>query len=134
MSVHPDVLAALATSVRDLKEQPHAPIPTTVITALAEVAKPGVSLKIDLAASAEIGAPLITVTQQPTVDTLFARLTPRQRNVAVLLAAGKSNKQIATTLGISVATVKDHVHAVLHRLDLPSRGAVIAAAHGSPAA
>lgn len=129
MSIRPDVLAALATSVRDLSEAPQWPIPTSVIAALANVAKPGVALKIDLTASAAIGAPLVMVTQQPDGDAVFACLTPRQRGVATLLIEGRSNRQIAADLSISVSTVKDHVHAILHRLNLPSRGAVIAAAH-----
>ncbi len=129
MSVRPDVLAALAASVRDLRDEPQTPIPVAVIAALANVARPGVTLKIDFAASATIGAPLVMVTKQTDEVAVFACLTPRQRSVAALLAEGRSNKQIAGDLGISVSTVKDHVHAILHRLDLPSRGAVIAAAH-----
>lgn len=129
MSIRPDVLAALETSVKALREAPQSPIPASVIAALADVAKPGVALKIDLAASAAIGAPLVTVTQQPDGEAIFGCLTPRQRSVATLLVDGRSNKQIATDLGITVGTVKDHVHAILHRLDLPSRSAVIAAIH-----
>ena len=131
MSVRPEILAAVAQSLRDLRETPHSPIPINVIAALADVAKPDTALKIDLDASAQIGAPLVTVTNEPTTQTILAGLTPRQQDVAALLIDGKSNKQIAAVLGISVATVKDHVHAVLQRLGLPSRGAVIAAAHGS---
>jgi len=129
MSVRPEILTALADSLRDLRETPQSPIPANVIAALAKVAKPGTALKIDLAASAEIGAPLVTVTQETTSDPLFDLLTARQRQVATLVIEGRSNKQIAATLGISIATVKDHVHAILQRLNLSSRSAVIAAAH-----
>lgn len=37
------------------------------------------------------------------------RITPRQREVLQLLAAGRSNKEIAIALGLSPATVKTHV-------------------------
>lgn len=131
MSVRPEILTAVAQSLRDLRETAQRPIPTNVIAALADVAKPGTELRIDLDASAQIGAPLVTVTKEAATPTLLAELTPRQRHVAELLIDGKSNKQIAAALDISVATVKDHVHAVLQRLGLPSRSAVIAAAHGS---
>ena len=42
-----------------------------------------------------------------------ARLSPRQGEVLDLLHRGLSNGEIAQTLGISVATVKLHVHAIL---------------------
>ena len=48
-------------------------------------------------------------------------LTPRQREVLLLLLQGKSNKMIARDLGISVETVKDHVAAVLRTLGVNSR-------------
>ena len=131
MSVDPELLAALGKSLRDLRDAPARPIPAGAIAALADVAKPGTTLTIDLEASAVIGAPLVTVTQHPDRTRLFAPLTARQQDVAALVVAGKSNKQIAVVLGISVATVKDHVHAILHRLGLSSRAAVIAAAQAS---
>ncbi|HZC29510.1 MAG TPA: LuxR C-terminal-related transcriptional regulator [Gaiellaceae bacterium] len=59
----------------------------------------------------------------------LATLTPRERDVAALIARGKSNKQIATDLAISVATVKDHVHSILSKTALPTRAAVAAEWH-----
>jgi len=49
-----------------------------------------------------------------------ARLTPREREVAQLLAEGKSNKQVATTLQISHRTVECHRNNLLRKLDLHS--------------
>ena len=37
------------------------------------------------------------------------RITPRQQEVLQLLAAGRSNKEIAIALGLSPATIKTHV-------------------------
>jgi len=51
----------------------------------------------------------------------LSNLTPRQTQVLKLLAVGLSNQKIATQLGISVATVKLHVNAILHALDVPNR-------------
>ncbi len=48
-------------------------------------------------------------------------LTARQRQVLALLLQGKANKAIATELGVSVETVKDHVAAVLRCLGVNSR-------------
>jgi DNA-binding NarL/FixJ family response regulator len=43
-------------------------------------------------------------------------LTPRQQEVLELLADGLANKEIAGHLGISLSTVKNHVHSLLDKL------------------
>jgi DNA-binding CsgD family transcriptional regulator len=48
-------------------------------------------------------------------------LSPRQREVLLLVAAGKSNLEIAEDLSCSLNTVKRHVTAVLQKLHLPNR-------------
>ncbi|RUP09842.1 helix-turn-helix transcriptional regulator [Hyphomicrobium sp.] len=48
-------------------------------------------------------------------------LSPRQREVLMLLGAGKSNAEIAEELSCSLNTVKRHVTAVLQKLRLPNR-------------
>jgi DNA-binding NarL/FixJ family response regulator len=50
-----------------------------------------------------------------------AQLTGRQQEVAALVANGLMNKEIARRLGVSVSTVKNHVHNVLAELGLSSR-------------
>jgi len=52
------------------------------------------------------------------------RLTERQDKIARMVAEGLSNKQIARELSISPATVKNHVHAILGKFDLPRRSAI----------
>jgi DNA-binding NarL/FixJ family response regulator len=54
-------------------------------------------------------------------------LTPRQAEVGALLRTGISNKLIARQLGIELATVKNHVHEVLRRLHMRSRGELLRA-------
>ncbi|MGB5949235.1 MAG: response regulator transcription factor, partial [Parvibaculum sp.] len=49
------------------------------------------------------------------------KLTPRQREVLIELGKGRSNQEIAQVLGISVATVKLHVNAILHALGVRNR-------------
>ena len=56
-------------------------------------------------------------------------MTPREREVVALIAAGHSNKEIADRLHIAVHTVKCHVHAVLEKLALRSRLEIAAYAH-----
>jgi DNA-binding NarL/FixJ family response regulator len=59
----------------------------------------------------------------------MAMLTPQQVRVLMMLSEGLLNKQIAFQLGVSEATVKAHVSAILQKLGVESRTqAVIAAA------
>ena len=51
----------------------------------------------------------------------LVQLTPRLTVILQLLRAGKSNKQIARELGIELATVKNHVHHLLRRLQVHHR-------------
>jgi DNA-binding NarL/FixJ family response regulator len=48
-------------------------------------------------------------------------LTPQQSRVLSMLAEGLLNKQIAYELGVSEATIKAHVSAILQKLDVDSR-------------
>jgi DNA-binding NarL/FixJ family response regulator len=59
----------------------------------------------------------------------LSTLTPQQVRVLMMLSEGLLNKQIAYELGVSEATVKAHVSAILQKLGVESRTqAVIAAA------
>lgn len=51
----------------------------------------------------------------------LATLTPQQVRVLMMLGEGLLNKQIAYELGVSEATVKAHVSAILQKLDVDSR-------------
>jgi DNA-binding NarL/FixJ family response regulator len=52
-------------------------------------------------------------------------LTPRERAVALLIAGGLSNKQIASELRLSQGTVQNHVHYILQKLGVKSRNSLI---------
>lgn len=52
-------------------------------------------------------------------------LTAREHHVLAGMARGRSNQQIATDLGISENTVKNHVRSVLEVLHAPSRTAAV---------
>ena len=60
----------------------------------------------------------------PSPD-LAEPLTSREHEVLEQMAAGLSNRQIASALGISEHTVKFHVSAVLGKLGVSSRSAAI---------
>jgi DNA-binding NarL/FixJ family response regulator len=53
-------------------------------------------------------------------------LTLREREIAELVARGLSNKEIASELRIQVATVKNHVHRILEKLNARRRSEVAA--------
>lgn len=57
-----------------------------------------------------------------------AELSPREREVLSLIVRGKSNKEIATALGITEATVKCHVSVILLRLEVVDRTQAVIAA------
>jgi DNA-binding CsgD family transcriptional regulator len=48
-------------------------------------------------------------------------LTRREKEVLACIAAGMQNKEIAAKLEISLATVRNHVHAILEKLDVHSK-------------
>ena len=51
----------------------------------------------------------------------LAVLTPRERDVVVAIAQGRSNADIAAELAMSLTTVKAHVSHILTKLDLTNR-------------
>ena len=53
-------------------------------------------------------------------------LTPRERQVAALVASGRTNRQIGRMLGISEKTAEVHLHHVMSKLDARSRAEVAA--------
>jgi DNA-binding NarL/FixJ family response regulator len=56
-----------------------------------------------------------------TLIRRLATLTPQQVRVLMMLSGGLPNKQIAYELGVSEATVKAHVSAILQKLEVDSR-------------
>jgi len=51
-----------------------------------------------------------------------AGLTPRELEVLELIGEGLTNQQISEQLVIEVGTVKNHVHSILEKLNVGSRG------------
>ena len=65
--------------------------------------------------------PPIMLENNATVPSLKKNLTNRQSQVLDLIAQGKSNKQIAYDMGVSEATVKLHINALLRSLKVNNR-------------
>jgi len=62
---------------------------------------------------------------QPEIKSALMDLTPRQREVLQLIAEGKSTKEVAYLLGVSVKTVDFHKARIMEQLDLHSTPALI---------
>jgi DNA-binding NarL/FixJ family response regulator len=58
-------------------------------------------------------------------------LTGREHEIVCLIERGLSNKEIARHLGIEVATVKNHVHNLLEKLQVHRRGEAAARLRGT---
>ena len=59
--------------------------------------------------------------RRPETTLQGERLTSREVQTLRLISRGLSNKEIASELGISVSTVKNHVHSLLEKLRVQSR-------------
>lgn len=82
------------------------------------------ALKLILDGGTYLPSALLENNTSPTTTpnhTLQKNLTNRQSQVLDLIAQGKSNKQIAYDMGVSEATVKLHINALLRSLKVNNR-------------
>ncbi len=84
-------------------------------------ARGGLVLDPDVAKAA-IAAP---APDRGTVASPYDSLTSREKQVLKLVAEGKSNKEVAAILGISVKTAMSHRENLMEKLDLHSRTELI---------
>jgi two-component system, NarL family, response regulator DevR len=56
----------------------------------------------------------------PTYDTLQA-LSPQEQRMLPLIADGKTNKEIATAMGLTEMTVKSYLQSIFHKLKISRR-------------
>jgi DNA-binding NarL/FixJ family response regulator len=69
--------------------------------------------------------------RQQDQDAVLSKLTDRERTVFEQLAAGRSNREIATALHLSEGTVKIHVGRILAKLDIRDRVQAVVLAYES---
>ena len=66
--------------------------------------------------------------ERNTAALAYLRISPREEEVLGLMAAGKSNKDIARALGLSPNTVKTHLSRVYEKLGVSRRTEALAKA------
>ena len=107
----------VSTSVRALK--------AGAVDFLQKPAPPKVLLERICAALDRDRQARAVTTEGAVVLERLARLTPREREVMDLLMAGKTSKEIAVTLNVSVRTVEGHRRAVLSKMNVSSAALLV---------
>lgn len=104
--------------------------PTEILDAISRVAagEPILSPAVTRQLIAHVGTTGADARQRHA-RTMLARLSEREREVAVAVGRGRSNAEISDELFMSVATVKAHVSSMLTKLDLNNRTQVALLAH-----
>ena len=64
--------------------------------------------------------------RQPARRDVTTKLTPREEEILTLLSRGFLSKEIATKLGVSYETVRDHLRHIYEKLHVHSRGEAVA--------
>jgi DNA-binding CsgD family transcriptional regulator len=123
---------AMRTAVQQIRAEARL-VPARQLVNLAAVMQAHGAVAMDVSRT-EAGEVLAVVVMRKDTPPVFrsSGLTPRQGQVAQLIIEGCANKQIAARRGISIGTVKDHLHAVLLHTGHPTRAALIASAIRSP--
>jgi FixJ family two-component response regulator len=105
----------------------HGNVPTSVralkagaVDFLQKPAPPKLLLeRVRAAIETDLQARAVT-TERAVVMNRLAHLTPREREVAELLIAGKTSKEIAVAMNVSVRTVEGHRRMVFSKMDVSS--------------
>ena len=126
MELGPEQLEALRDALAAVKQARGRHVPRDVLASLADALPSGVGMTVDFDAAETLGQPLVVLRPKQDDQGLFDELSPREREVAGLVAVGLRNRDIALALGISVATVKDHVHRILTKSGLDGRAGIAA--------
>ena len=134
VDIDPTTLGQLRAMVRQLQAANSDGTSLAEVVKLARDVQLESGITVDFEATPDLGQPLVVVRvpsePRPPGASLMA-LTRREREVAVLIADGLSNKQIARRLRITLGTVKHYVHQILEKTGLPGRVAIATEARAS---
>lgn len=124
MELDADALARLKEALAEVRRCQGRRVPREVLARLGAALPPGIAMTIDFEAAEVLGHPMVVLRPRGEPNPIFDELSPREREVAGLVATGLRNKDVALALGISVATVKDHVHRILVKTGLDGRAGI----------
>jgi DNA-binding NarL/FixJ family response regulator len=127
-----DILEALGAGMHGYI--PKTALPEDISSAMKYILDGGVYVPPLLSRGGADEDPLLHASEGKAAPALdVTRFTPRQRDVLRLLAAGKSNKEIARELDLAEGTVKIHLAAVFQALNARNRteAVVLAGKFGS---
>jgi DNA-binding NarL/FixJ family response regulator len=79
--------------------------------------------------SRKVAGYLLDIDEGVSDDSGIGRLTPREREVVVLIARGYTYKETAKDLGIVVKTLENHIHNIFEKLGIASRHELSALAY-----
>ncbi len=126
MELDAEQLARLRDALLAIRTNKGEAVPRASLAQLAEALPAGLGMTVDFDAEAVLGQPMVVLRPTDADHRCFETLSPRENEVAGLVATGLRNKDVAIALEISIATVKDHVHNILRKTGLDSRSAVAA--------
>ncbi|WP_260958685.1 response regulator transcription factor [Pseudomonas citri] len=69
----------------------------------------------------------MAVAHWPADEDALSRLTPKERQIALLLRQGVSNKQLARELGVGLPTIKTHLIHLFRKVGVSSRTELVGA-------
>ncbi|MCP3997752.1 MAG: response regulator transcription factor [bacterium] len=81
--------------------------------------------------SRQVAGFLLDIDEDVADESGIARLTPREREVVVLIAKGFTYRETAGELGIAVKTLENHIHSIFEKLGIASRHKLSAIAYGT---
>jgi DNA-binding NarL/FixJ family response regulator len=96
--------------------------PAELQAAVLDVLKGGVPMTSEIARRV-----IASFRRKPAVRNDAAyKLTPREEEILTLLSKGYGSKEIASQLGVSYETVRDHLKSIYEKLHVHSRGEAVA--------
>lgn len=123
-------ISRLRSALREVETGRRPPLDEAELAVFAKEIRPDADATIEIT-EAE-GEPLIVVRAVKRIHApagpleSLKSLSPRELEVAKLIARGMTNREIGKELGIQVGTVKDHVHNILETLKIRSRQGIVA--------
>jgi DNA-binding CsgD family transcriptional regulator len=83
--------------------------------------------EVDVLVDCEINSVRYTLISKPSITTNpTIHLSPREEEIARLIAKGRSNKEVAAILDISPWTVATHLRRIFNKLGVGSRAEMVA--------